>query len=375
MQDRLLHHTTRKPARRAWPGVLAVFLVTGPALAEVRVQDVARLQGQRTNRLMGYGLVVGLTGTGDGEKYGPTIRALAAIHERYHQPIISGSDVKGNASVALVAVEATISEYGAREGQTIDVTVSAVGSAKSLKGGQLLTTPLQYALFDQRDPATQAIFALAGGSVFIPDEKSPTHGTLRAGAVMEQDCFYSFIDNGTVTLVLNDEHAGWTWAHVVARAINHELANPASTLLERDVPAPGGVAGDVAEAVSPKSVTVRIPACELARPANFISRVLQSSLFLLPHQQARVTINRVTKNVSFTSGVTVSPTVLQIPGVGTVLVGKAADKDNPAASREPIDFKELFDTLAAIKVTPDQLIDAIEHLYKTGTLHAQIQYE
>ena len=130
----------------------------------VRVQDVARLQGQRTNKLMGYGLVVGLNGTGDGEKYASTMRALMSLHRRYAAPVLSEEDLKGNNSVAIVAVEVTIPEYGAREGETLDVVVSVVGRAKSLGGGQLLTTPLQFAMFDPQDPSTQQIFALAGGT-------------------------------------------------------------------------------------------------------------------------------------------------------------------------------------------------------------------
>ena len=356
----------------AWLALPLVCLLATPAPAEVRVQDVSWLQGQHTNRLMGYGLVVGLPGTGDGEKYLPTMRALAAIHERYHQPIISDADVKGNKSIAIVTVEALIPEYGARAGQTIDIVVSAVGSSKSLAGGQLLTTPMQYALFDQDNPATQIIFALAGGRIFIPDENSPTRATVRGGAVMEQDCFYNFIEDGNITLVLDDVHASWQWAQVLARAINHETSNPG--MRPRGVDGRPVVQRDVAEVIGPKNVIVHIPTFELANPAGFISRVLQTPLFILPQQAARVTINRTTKNVSFTAGVTISPTVLQIPGLGTVLIGKTQDGDETGELRA-IEFRELFDTLSAIQATPEQLIDAIEHLHDSGTLHARLDYE
>jgi flagellar P-ring protein precursor FlgI len=352
--------------------ILLLLMSAAPAtLAGVRVQDIARLQGQRTNKLMGYGLVVGLPGTGDGDQYLPTMRALAALHQRYHQPILSDEDISGNGSVALVAVEATIGEFGGREGQTLDVTVSTLGTCESLRGGQLLTTPLQFALFDPDDPRTQGIFALAGGSVFIPDDLAPTRGTIRSGATLEMDCFYGFIQQDTITLVLNDTHAGWSWSHVVARAINHELTNPA---LKQRSPAGGQpvVAPDAAFAAGPKNVVVHIPTYELADPANYISRVLQAPLFLLPEPEARVTINRTTKNVSFTASVTVSPTVLQVPGVGTIQIGQA---DEASGALKPVEFGELFTTLSAIQVTPDQMIDAIEHLHKTGTLHAQLRYE
>ncbi|MEW6250005.1 MAG: flagellar basal body P-ring protein FlgI [Planctomycetota bacterium] len=373
---------------------------------EVRVQDIARLQGQRTNKLMGYGLVVGLPGTGDGDKYLPTLRALAGLHQRYHAPIFADVDVKGNRSVALAAVEAVIPEHGAREGQALDVAVSAVGTAKSLAGGQLLTTPLQYAMFDPNDPATQQILALAGGPVVTATE-TPTRGTVRGGAVLEADFIYSFIADDAITLVLDEGHADWTWAHVVARALNHELVHPAA----RGGPKGLGtteVAPDtgLAQATGPKTVVVRIPAPELASPARFIATVQQTPLFDLPEQPARVTINRSTKEITFTHSVKVSPTVLQVPGVGTIRIGRpgpgptsrpagGAPSGGPSPAPPvpglsanalptaspgaepllPIGFDELYDTLATIKIDPDRLIEAVEQLHASGALHAQLQYQ
>ena len=349
-----------------------VFFLSRPAVAEVRVQDVTRLQGQRTNKLMGYGLVVGLTGTGDGEKYLPTMRTLAALHGRYHAPILADADVKGNRSVALVSVEAQIPEHGAREGQAVDVIVSALGTTKSLRGGQLLTTPLQYAMFDPNDPATQAILALAGGPVVLSDDKMATRGVIRDGAVLEADFIYSFIADSQITLVLDEGHADWSWAHMVARAINHELSRPALTAANGNAGPADGV--DVALATGPKTIAVRVPTYELGSPARFISSVQQTPLFELPEPKARVTINRTTKEVAFTAGVTVSPAVLQIPGAGTIRIGKTDAEGGKPAPGAVITFDELYQTLTTIKLTTDQMIDAIEHLRETGALHAQVQY-
>lgn len=359
-----------------WPAAIA--------RGEIRVQDVARLQGQRVNKLMGYGLVVGLNGTGDGDKYSSTMRALANIHKRYQAPVLSDADFKGNTSVAIVAVEVTIPEFGAREGETLDVVVSVIGKAKSLAGGQLLTTPLQYAMFDPNDPATQQIYALAGGRIELPDPLAPTRAVIRNGATLEADFFYAFVEGGAITLVLDDSHAGWTWSQMVARAINHAES-------EMTLPTTGDGAGgrrvvclDTAAAVGPKNVRVRIPSAELASPAGFISRVLETELFMLPEQQARVTINRTSKNIAFTGTVTISPTVLQIPGFGTVSIGGNGDSENAGpAGLVGLDtervggvrFDELLQTLSALKVSPDQMIAAIEQLHKTGTLHAQLRYE
>jgi len=379
--------TVKRKGSLVLTGLLGLA-VAAPA-GEVRVQDVARLQGQRTNKLMGYGLVVGLAGTGDGEKYAATMRALMRLHQRFHAPAVSDADLKGNRSVALVVVEATIPEYGARSGQSVDVVVSVLGAAKGLKGGQLLSTPLQYALFDENDPATQVIYAIAQGPLEVPDEKNPTRAIIRGGATLEEDCIYSFIADGAITLVLDDSHAGWAWAHMLARAVNHELAAPAGVGRAADASAE-----EPAVALGPKEVRVRIPTYEWDQPAGFVSRVLQTPLFMLPPQPARVIINRTTRNISFTGAVTVSPTVLQLPGLGSIVVGRPAapdgapgDRTAPAAGSPPpapaagsgrgevVGFAELLEALAAIKASPTQMVDAVEHLHKTGSLHAQLQYE
>ena len=352
--------------------LLVALAVTTQALAEVRVQDIARLQGQRTNTMMGYGLVVGLNGTGDGGQNEHTMRALMALHRRFHQPVLSPEELKAADNVALVSVEAAVPEFGGREGQALDVIVSAF-SAESLEGGQLLTTPLQYAAFDVDDPTTQQILALAGGHVEIPDARSPQRGVIRGGCTLETDFFYNFLSDGCITLVLDDEHAGFQWAQLIARAINHELRISADGEQAAGDAGRIAVRADPAEAIGPKNVRVRVPQYECAKPAGFISRVLQTHVFLTPKQPARVCINRTTGQVSFTGTVTISPTVLQLPGLGTLAVGDGSSVAE-AAGGQGVEFQELLATLSKLQLPPEQMVAAIEHLYHTGTLHAQLVY-
>ena len=372
--------TPRTWARLRCLPVIAAAALAAAALAEVRVQDIARLQGQRTNKLMGYGLVVGLIGTGDGGKNEHTMRALMAIHRKFHQPVLSSEELKNANNVALVSVEASVPEFGAREGQQVDVIVSAF-SAESLAGGQLLTTPLQYVLFDENNPATQQILAFSGGRVELPDAATPQRGVIRNGCTLEADFFYNFVLDGCITLVLDDTHAGFQWAQLVARAINHELKNPAAAeFLAKNPDARRAVAAELAETIGPKNVRVRIPPYELARPARFISQVLQASVFMTPEQPARVFINRTSGNISFTGTVTISPTVLQLPGIGTVAIGAGpqADGDGAIAAGAKkggnVAFQELLTTLSKLQLAPEQTVTAIEHLHRTGTLHAQLLY-
>ena len=342
------------------------------AAGEMRVQDIAQLQGQRTNRLMGYGLVVGLNGTGDSSKSAPTMRALMKMHQRFHQPVLALEELDDVSNVAIVTVEAEVPEFGVREGERVNVIVSAF-AAESLKGGQLLTTPLQYAMFDPDNPATQQVFALAGGRIDLPDESNSRRGVIHDGCTFEADFYYNFVLDGAITLVLDDEHAGYTWSQLVARVINHEISNPndAQALARRgDANLPAAVA------IGPKNIRVRIPDYELTRPAGYISRVLQAVVFATPKQQALVCINRATGNVSFTGNVTISPTVLQIPNLGTIAVGAGESEAalGGDSDAQQIAFQELLGTLSKLQLGPGEMVAVVEHLHKTGTLHAKLVY-
>lgn len=350
--------------------LLCVVLLSTPALA-VRVQDVARLQGQRTNKLAGFGLVVGLPGTGDGGKTSAaTVRALMQLHRRFAQPVIDPQELIANNSVALVSVEVTIPEYGAREGQRLDVVVAAIGPAKSIIGGQLLTTPLQESLLGLPD-----ILALAGGKVEQSDSQNSSRGIIRNGATLEEEFLYTFIAGQHITLVLDDQHAGYGWSQMVARAIVQAVKAPnADGVTEYNDKGEIVVVHEIASAMDARNVRVRIPTYEMADPAAFIRLVLEAELFELPKQEARVVINRTTRNVSFSGGVTIAPTVLQVPGVGSVSIGRAPAPGAATTEENVARIDELLKALAAVQATPEQIVATIEHLAQSGGLHAKVEY-
>ncbi|MCG3127635.1 MAG: Flagellar P-ring protein [Phycisphaerae bacterium] len=372
-------HSAKRRAAVLPASLAAATLLFAPAAgAQVRVQDVATLQGQRTNRLLGIGLVVGLNGSGDTPKYASARRALMSLHRKFEQPVLTADDLRTANSAALVTVEADIPEFGAREGQTVDVVVSVLGDAKSIEGGQLLLTPLQDATLTIPD-----ILALAGGRVDLPNPKNPKRGVIRAGATLEEHFLYTFIENDAITLVLNDTQAGFPMAHLVASAVNQELASPVAGGRPEGFGDSAAADQDFAVATGPKSVSVRIPDYELARPARFLSQVLQTELFVMPQQAARVVVNRTTKSIAVTGNVTISPTVLQIPGVGTVNVGggngAAGGGGSDVVALDTgkvggVKLQDLMTSLAQLRLTGDQLITAIEQLHRTGTLHAQLLY-
>jgi len=180
---------------------LAAF--AAPAQAEVRLKDLIEVEGVRGNDLVGYGLVVGLNGTGDGVRNSPyTEEALASLLERLGVNV-QGEDFRPK-NVAAVLVTATLPPF-ARAGMQIDVTVSAIGDAKSLMGGTLIMTPL--------NAADGQIYAVAQGPILVSGfsasgdggtttEGVPTAGTVPNGARIERELPFDFGRMKTVKLSL-----------------------------------------------------------------------------------------------------------------------------------------------------------------------------
>ena len=174
---------------KRWLGAVLLILAVPASAMAVKVGDITDLQGSRINRLVGYGLVVGLKGSGDGGKYAPTMRALAQAHRRFANPILTLDELKGAKNVAIVEVEATLPRDGFREGERVDVKVASVGAAKSLLGGRLLLTPLVGPHPD--DP--RGAMALAGGPLQLEDPEVPTVARIARGATLEQSWIHNYL--------------------------------------------------------------------------------------------------------------------------------------------------------------------------------------
>jgi len=346
--------------------VLAAAVLCVPAAHAVRIGDITYLKGQRINHLTGMGLVVGLNGTGDGGKYLPAIRPLAAMLTQFANPVLSMDELKSAKNVALVAVEANLPEYGAREGDRIDVKVTSIGAAKSLMGGRLLITPLQ-----GPHKADMRIYALASGPLHVPDTVVPTSAVIARGATLEADVIYHYVSDNQITLVLDDAHAGWGMAYAVAQMISEETSEP------------GKVSG-IAKAVDPKNVVVTIPPVERANPAGFIAR-LQGLDLLLPQAEARIRVNRRAGTIIVTGDVEISPVAISHKGltINTTTqpagpVGAGASEGFVAmdpARRGGTKMADLIEALNQLKVPVDDRITIIEELYKTGKLHARLIVE
>lgn len=349
----------------------------------VRVGDVTKLKGQRTNTLVGMGLVTGLAGTGDGDKYLPAMQPLAAALKQFANPVSSIDELGGSKNVAIVLVEATLPEYGAREGARIDVKVTTFGSAKSLSGGRLLTTPLLY-----HDRAINDVFAFASGPIRILDESTPTAGVIDRGATVEQDVLLHFLAASAdipfvsswvtpgkryVTLIIEDNHAGWAMAHEIATAINTELHDTADV-------------AQVALAVDPKNVLVLVP--DGQDVASWI-REVERTVLLVPEGEARVVVDRTSGTIVVSGDARISPVIVSQRGL-TITVAPPATDDAAAAMTlgEPQPFVaidpsragdvhvgDLLEALKPLNVPIEDRIEILTKIHRLGKLHAELIHE
>jgi flagellar P-ring protein FlgI len=376
------------------PALLVVTMVSTTVQA-VKVGDITSLQGARVNHLLGYGLVVGLTGTGDGGNYAPAMRALARAHDRFANPIGSLADLQNAKNVAIVLVEATLPRDGAREGESVDVQVSSVGAAKSLQGGRLLATPLVGP--HPQDP--RGPMALAFGPLHLEDTNVPTVAKIAQGATLEQDWIHNYIAPGReleiykkrgqvralewiqpnelyVTFVIEENVASWGVANTIAQAINAD-ANVTAT-------ASDDLSTQIAMAYDPRTVVVRIPEAERADPAPFLARLEILELFM-QFAEARVTLNRRTGTIVMTGDVEIAPAVISHKGltVETMVPERPPTPENPKILQQTFvgldpshkggaKLADLLEALNRLQVQASDKIAIIDQLKKTGKLYATV---
>lgn len=248
-----------------------------------RIKDIAAFDGVRENQLAGYGLVVGLNGSGDSDQTKFPVQSLVSVLERMGVTI-NRSDVKVK-NVAAVMVTATLPPF-AKQGTKLDVTVSSLGDAKTIAGGTLIMTPLK--------GADNNVYAVAQGSVLTNSfafagqgasatKNHPTAGRVPAGALVERELPNTLAGKGA--LRLNLMQADFTTASRVAAAINGRFKDVAST-------SDGG------------AVTVRIPDDFQNRPVDFIAAI--ENLDVKTDVPSRVVVNERTGTIVMGDGVRIS---------------------------------------------------------------------
>jgi len=348
--------------RRRLPILAALFVVTllSRQAWAVKIADITRLDGQQTNTLTGFGLVFGLPGTGDGGNYAAAIKPLAAMLSKYNNAI-DVKELSASQNVAVVMLTATVPASGARQGDKLDVYVTSIGAAKSLKGGRLFVSPMMGPV------PNSPLFALAEGGLTIEDASTLTTATITLGATLERDLPAKTIKD-KFTLIIDNPSASWPMAYAIAKIINEESDS-----------------GEMmAIAIDEKNVMVTIPASERERPDSFISRVLRLPVPMLP-TEARVMINEKTGSIVLTGDVEISPVVISLRGLTITTITPAPIGTPRAPLVETRDvlgldttktggskLQDLVDAMVALKVPAEDRITIIKELYDTGKLHAKL---
>lgn len=357
-------HGCQMARRLSLLSILVLMLGSSTAQA-VKVADITRLAGHRTNMIVGLGLVVGLNGTGDGGDFAAAINPLREMLARFSDPV-SVQQLSNVQNVALVMVKATLPANGVHDGDKVDVYVSSIGAAKSLKGGRLFVTPLQ-APVPTNDPEL-LFLATAEGPITLEDPSTPTVGLVKGGAVMERDFAMPVIDNGKIVLILEEPAASWTTASTIAKIINDAEGSGEALALATDR----------------TRVEVTIPLNERQRPDSFISRVQQLPVRMLP-TEARVQINEREGTIVITGDVEIGPVVINHRGLTITMTtpppvpsarnpiteektAVALDTMNQGGAK----LQSLLTALDAINVPTGERIAIIKELHKTGKLHAKL---
>ncbi|MBB5762980.1 flagellar P-ring protein precursor FlgI [Methylorubrum rhodesianum] len=356
---------------------LMALLPPAPASALSRVKDLAAVEGVRTNQLVGYGIVVGLNGTGDTLNNIPfTKQSLQAMLERL------GINTRGatmrTQNLAAVMVTANLPPF-ATQGTHIDVTVSSLGDAKSLQGGTLVATSLL--------GADGEIYALAQGSVAIAGFAAegeaakitrgvPTNGRISNGALIEREMAFKL--NEARSLRLSLRNPDFTTAKRIASAINDFMG------------------ADTAEPTDPATITLQIPAKYRGNMIRLITEVEQ--LKVEPDQTARVVVDERSGIIVMGRDVRVSTvaiaqgnltvTITEQPMVSqpaplsngqTAIVPRTGvkvdtgDGNKLALVKEGVSLRELVDGLNALGVGPRDLISILQAIKTAGALQADIE--
>ena len=377
--------------------ILIVTLFFSSTGMSARIKDIASFKGIRTNQLFGYGLVIGLNGSGDKGGTSFTIQGLVNMLKQMGVHV-SVKDVKVR-NVAAAVVSGTLPPF-ARIGQKIDVTVSSIGDSKSLLGGTLLLTPLEgvdgkiYAL--AQGPLSIGGFSAGGAAGGGVTKNHPTVGRISGGATVEREIPLSLNSKRELTIILNNPD--FITATRVANAINSRFGQ------------------DFAKPIDSGSLRIRIPYYFQDRVVNLLAKL--EDLEVIPDSVAKVIVSEKTGTVVIGENVSIltvavahgnlsiqiketrkvsqalpfapsppaggsTPTemeggVVVAPGGATVVTPESEvtvkeESDKLFLVPEGGTIGELVRALNAIGVTPRDLITILQAMKAAGALQAELE--
>jgi flagellar P-ring protein precursor FlgI len=349
-------------------------LATANLAQAVRLKDIATFGGVRTNQLVGYGLVVGLSGTGDGTSSQFTIQSLVNMLENMGVRVEKSSIKVKNVAAVMVTARMPVS---AKPGTRLDVTVSSIGDAKSLLGGILLQTPLKgidgkiYAL--AQGPLIVGGFS-AGGAAAAASKNIATVARIPDGAIVERGVPFKFNSQDVVSINLDGRDFSTTTQVVVK--INNAFGF------------------DIAKAEDVSTIKVKVPEKFKGNLVPFLASL--ENLDISPDSPAKIVVDEKTGTVVMGENVTISPVAIAHGNLHIVvqeqpLVSQPAPLSQGQTQTVPrtalaakeekrnlmfvkgATVKELVDGLNAIGATPRDLISILRTLKAAGALHARLE--
>lgn len=378
MINRIVGSTVTASIRRWCVGLVLAWVAALPMAQADRIKDLANIQGVRENPLVGYGLVVGLDGSGDQVRQSPfTQQSLTNMLSQLGITIPQGSNMQLR-NVAAVMVTARLPAF-ARPGQSIDVVVSSMGNAKSLRGGTLLMTPLK--------GANGQVYAIAQGNLLVGGAGAEAGGssvqvnqlnvgTIPGGAIVEQDVPTTFIQDGLVHLELNSSDFGI--AESVAQSINRQFG------------------AGTAEVENARVIRVHAPIQPHAQSA-FLSQ-LENIQVALPPARAKVVINARTGSVVMNRTVTIEEAAVAFGSLSVVISRQSVvnQPDTPFTEGQTVvthetdiemrsedgvlhhvrtsaNLADVVRALNALGATPQELLTILQNLKSAGALRAELE--
>lgn len=322
-----------------------IFIIAASLSAKAaRLKDIANIRGVRGNQLVGYGIVVGLNGTGD-SKSEYTNKSIERMLDKLGMKV-AGKDVSSK-NVAAVIITATLPPF-ARSGNKIDITVNTIGDATSLKGGTLVQTPLR--------AADSQIYAVAQGPVLVGFSSSGVHEAVARipnGAMIERDMGGDFASRKMFRMTLHNPD--FTTAARVAKKINIDLA------------------GKYASAVDAATIDLVAPPSFEGKGVELLAMI--ESLEISPDTNAKVVVNEKTGTVVVGHDVLISPVAIT-HGELSLRVGgtkQKADGDRIIEIKDTANVGDLVKAMNGLGVSPKDLITILQSIKAAGALQGEIE--
>ena len=363
-----------------------IMAVATPSSGE-RIKDIVSIKGVRSNPLTGFGVVVGLNGTGDASNL--TTQALNNWLRRHNIKPGSLGDLSSK-NIASVAVTASLGPF-ARQGSTVDLTVSAIGNTKSLQGGVLLATELM-----GQDRQVHAVgqgaimvggFAAAGKSASIT-KNHVTVGTIPNGGHVEKEELATFVENGEVTLQLRNPD--FATANEIAKIVNTLHPNsahaPDAGAVRVVVPKDMGKTkvANLITSIGALTVNVDAPALVVINERTgtiIVGQNVAISAVAISHGNLTIILReeeKVVPGAPFSKGASMKERSSHITAVEDA--GNTGDGKGPKTKKKILHYidrqpkvKELADAINSMGVTPRDLISIFVALKKAGALQAELK--